>query len=95
MRRALSLLIITCGLPLIAFAESEGYARAFFFLNLNHVNPVKFENPAAVIGRTVVYIECPFASPVFNNSEEAKELKGHIIEKVQLVYTTYRQDESF
>ena len=95
MRKALNILIFIFCLPLLAQAESEGYARAFFFLNLNHVNPVKFENPPAIPGRTIVYIECPFASPVFNNPEAAKALKGHVIEKVQLVYTTYRQDESF
>jgi hypothetical protein len=43
----------------------------------------------------VVYISCPFASPVFDNPQAVKALKGHVIEKVQLVYTTYRQDASF
>lgn len=95
MRSALKILIIFFILPLAAQAESEGYARAFFFLNLNHDNPVKYQAPPAFPGRSVVFISCPFASPVFDNPEAAKALKGHVIEKVQLVYTTFRQDESF
>lgn len=94
MRRALKILIIFC-LPIFASAQSVGYQRAFFFLNLNHANPTKFQDPPHVPGRSVVFISCPFASPVFDNPEAAKALKGHVIEKVQLVYTTYRQDESF
>lgn len=95
MRSVLKLLIILAFLPAAARSQSAGYNRAFFFLSLNHTNPAKLEKPADIPGRSVVYIECPFASPVFNNPEAAKALKGHVIEKVQLVYTTYRQDESF
>ncbi len=77
------------------YAQSNGYNRAFFLLNTNHTKPVQYVNDASFPGRTVVYISCPFASPTFNNPEAAKGLKGYVIEKVQLVYTTYRQDESF
>jgi len=77
------------------YSQDTGYDRAFFLLNLNHVHPVQHENPASIPGRSVVYLECPFASPVFDNPQIVKPLKDHIIEKVQLVYTTYRSDESF
>lgn len=76
-------------------AQSIGYDRAYFLLNINHAKPVQYEHPAPVPGRKVVYLECPFASPVFENPEVMRPLKGHIVEKVQLVYTTYRSDESF
>ena len=95
MRKALHILILLVCTPILLSAESKGYARAFFFLNLNHINPVKYENPAHIPGRTVVFLSCPFASPVFDNPDIVKPLKGQVIEKVQLVYTTYRQDESF
>lgn len=95
MNKALKALLIFLCLPLLAAAQSNGYARAFYFLNQNQVKPVKLENAVDIPGRTVVYISCPFASPVFTNPEAAKALKGLVIEKVQLVYTTYRQDESF
>lgn len=77
------------------FSQNVGYDRAFFLLNINHAKPVQYENPASFPGRKVVYLECPFASPTFDNPEAVKPLKGHVIEKVQLVYTTYRSDESF
>lgn len=95
MRKALAILLIFFCLHLTASAQSTGYVRAFSFLSQNHIKPVKLQKPADFPGRSTVYIECPFASPVFTNPEAAKALKGHVIEQVQLVYTTYRQDESF
>jgi hypothetical protein len=95
MRSAFQFLILLVCLPVFATAASEGYSRAFFYLNLHHINPVKYEAPAHVPGRTVVLLSCPFASPVFDHPDAVTPLKGHVIEKVQLVYTTYRQDESF
>lgn len=78
-----------------SFGQNTGYDRAYFNLNINHVKPVKYNESEPLPGREIVYLECPFASPVFDNPEVVKPLKGQLIEKVQLVYTTYRSDESF
>lgn len=78
-----------------AFGQGVGYDRAFFMLNANQVKPVQYQRTDALPGRATVYLECPFASSEFVNPEVVKPLKGQLIEKVQLVYTTYRSDESF
>lgn len=79
----------------VLFAQSTGYDRAYFYLNANHVKPVRYVEPAYTQGRVTVYLECPFALAEFDHPEVVNPLKGKIIEKVQLVYTTYRSDESF
>lgn len=78
-----------------AYTQNNGYDRAYFYLNNNVSKPVRYEKQEELPGRTIVYLECPFASPVFTNPEVLKPMKDHVIEKVELVYTTYRSDESF
>lgn len=89
------LLFVLLLLAIPSFGQNTGYDRAYFMLNTNHVKPVKYKESEPFPGRAIVYLECPFASPVFDNPEIVKPLKGQLIEKVQLVYTTYRSDESF
>lgn len=81
--------------PLLAFAQADGYVRAYYMLNKNHVKPITMVRESPFPGRETIYIECPFASPVFVNPASANSAKGKVIEKVQLIYTTYRSDESF
>lgn len=88
-------LLLVVMMPVLTFAQDNGYARAYHMLNVNHVKPVEFVRETPFPGREIVYIECPFASPVFLNANSAAPAKGKVIEKVQLVYTTYRSDESF
>lgn len=95
MKSTLRFLLFFFCMPVFAVAANDGYARAFHYLNQNHISPVKYEAPANIPGRTVVLLSCPFASATFDNPDVVNALKGQIIEQVQLVYTTYRQDESF
>lgn len=76
-------------------AQNTGYDRAYFLLNTHHVKPVEYQQAEPFPGRATVYLKCPFASPVFDHPAEVRPLRGQLIEKVQLVYTTYRSDESF
>lgn len=88
-------LLILLLLPLAGWSQDNGYARAYYMLSTNLVKPVQFERAAPFPGRETVYVTCPFASPVFIESKSVNPAKGKVIEKVQLIYTTYRSDESF
>lgn len=95
MRTFFSTLLFLLLTTVTALGQGIGYDRAYFMLNTNHLKPVKYQEAEAYPGRAIVYLECPFASPVFENPAVVKPLKGQLIEKVQLVYTTYRSDVSF
>jgi hypothetical protein len=76
-------------------AQDKGYDRAYYGLNMNHVKPSRFVATPSNAATKTILIECPFASAEILNPAIADQAKGQVIEKVQLVYTTYRSDESF
>lgn len=78
-----------------AIAQDKGYDRAYYGLNMNHVKPARFVAASSTPATRTILIECPFASAEILNPTAANQAKGQVIEKVQLVYTTYRSDESF
>jgi hypothetical protein len=55
----------------------------------------EFSIPAKEAGRNVLVLEVPFSSAAFISPVLANAAKGKLIEKVQLVYTTFRESESF
>ncbi|HTF04097.1 MAG TPA: hypothetical protein VK826_08725 [Bacteroidia bacterium] len=81
--------------PLTGWSQDAGYARAYAMLNTNHVKPVTYQRAEPFPGRATIYLECPFAQPQFLNPAAITPAKAQLIEKVQLVYTTFRSDESF
>jgi hypothetical protein len=76
-------------------AQDKGYDRAYYGLNMNHVKPLRFVPQQSSAATRTLLIECPFASAEILNPAIAAQAKGQVIEKVHLVYTTYRSDESF
>lgn len=93
--RILFTLLLGLILLLPSVAQDKGYDRAYYCLNSNHVKPKRFSVTQISPGTRTILIECPFASAQILNPAAVQPAKGQIIEKVQLVYTTYRSDESF
>ena len=55
----------------------------------------QFSIPENESGRNVLVLEVPFSSAAFISPLLANVAKGKLIEKVQLVYTTFRESETF
>ncbi|MDQ3108907.1 MAG: hypothetical protein M3R17_03340 [Bacteroidota bacterium] len=55
----------------------------------------QFTIPQAEAGRRLLVLEVPFSSAAFLSPLLARVAKGKLIEKVQLIYTTFRESQSF
>lgn len=72
-----------------------GLARAGTRLQANSIQVTRFTMPQDEPGRNVLVLEVPFAQPQFMRPALAAAAKGKVIEKVQLVYTTFAVSPSF
>ncbi|HEU4717013.1 MAG TPA: hypothetical protein VFU15_04240 [Bacteroidia bacterium] len=85
-------------LPLFLFGsdpKDKGFLRASEGLSTNIATTRKFSVPPASPGKEIIALETPFASADFLEPQLAAMAKGKVIEKIQLVYTTYRESPSF
>jgi frataxin-like iron-binding protein CyaY len=55
----------------------------------------EFSIPKTEAGHNVLQLEVPFSSAAFISPLLANAAKGKLIEKVQLIYTTFRESETF
>ncbi len=80
-----------------SFAQEKdrGMMWATNGLSSNKILVETFSIPENVPGRNVLVLEMPFANAEFIAPLIASAAKGKLIEKVQLVYTTFRVSESF
>lgn len=96
MRLKLLLFLLSGILPVLLFAQkpqSKSYDRAVSGLISNTVSTVRFSIPENTPGRNISVFETPFAAANFIKS--ASSLNGKIIEKIQLIYTTFAVSPSF
>ncbi|HTL82698.1 MAG TPA: hypothetical protein VL651_13385, partial [Bacteroidia bacterium] len=74
---------------------SQEYLRAKDYLGFNKTIVTKISTPVSGPGRSVIMLETPFALSDFVSPVRSKEIEGHVIEKIQLVYTTFAVSSSF
>jgi hypothetical protein len=89
------LLFISIATFSFAQEQDRGMMWATNGLKSNPVLVEKFIIPEEVPGRNVLVLEVPFAKPEFISPLLAAVAKGKLIEKVQLVYTTFAVSPSF
>lgn len=70
-------------------------SRAANSLDANKVAVEKYSIPRNISGKNILVLETPFAQAEFISPMLASAAKNKLIEKVQLVYTTYRLSETF
>ncbi len=85
-------LLTTCALNA---QERDKFIAASNGLKSNSKLVNKYLPPKNQSGHLVLILEVPFSSASFISPELANFAKGKIIEKVQLVYTTFKVSESF
>jgi hypothetical protein len=74
---------------------NDKYSSAANALQANSHQVVKYSFPKEESGHEVLSLQMPFSSAVFNSPALANRAKGMLIEKVQLIYTTFRVSPSF
>lgn len=93
------LLLVLLLISSVLHAGTEEYNRAVSRLSSNPVAVVRTEIPQSIPGHEIISLETPFAQPQFSDEPLSRAmallLKGRIVEKIQLVYTTYAQSPSF
>lgn len=94
MRRFLFLLFVFSSFFLHAQVNDK-FTAASNGLKTNAKLIPEFSIPKNESGRNVLVLEVPFSSSSFISPNLANAVKGKLIEKVQLVYTTFRESESF
>ncbi|MBI3510164.1 MAG: hypothetical protein HY064_05835 [Bacteroidetes bacterium] len=75
-------------------ASQQDYNRAQYSLSVNQKKTERFF-PDTISGTEFLKLETPFAKADFINEKEITNLRGLIITKVQLVYTTFAVSSSF
>jgi hypothetical protein len=96
-RLNLFLFFMLSGISVLA-QNKNGYYRAASGLVSNQKETIHFTAPASEPGHTVSLFPTEFAESQFKANEATRllnSIRGHIIEKVQLVYTSYRQSPDF
>lgn len=93
----LRFLFVFLFLATASFAQEpdRGMMWASNGLQTNKTLVEKFVIPTNIPGRNVLVLEVPFAKAEFIKPALAAAAKGKLIEKVQLVYTTFAVSESF
>lgn len=74
---------------------NDKYIAAFNALKANSNLVPRYEFPKQESGHHVLTLEASFSSAIFKSPASANRTKGMLIEKVQLVYTTFRVSPSF
>ncbi len=95
MRRTFILLIFILSSHLLTAQVNDKFVAASNGLKGNANLIREFSIPANTAGHNVLVLEVPFSSSVFISPLLANVAKGKVIEKVQLVYTTFRESETF
>jgi hypothetical protein len=83
-------------LPLTIFAQKENALNSTIQkLKINQKKIHRFSIPAIEQGRNQIVLEVPFAKANILNPIHAAAAEGKVIEKVQLVFTTYKNQPDF
>ena len=73
-----------------SFGQTDSaYQRAVTRLIQNRATLREFQIPPSIPGHQVLLLQTPFAMADFSSTTVARKLDGKIIEKIQLVFTTY------
>ncbi|CAN5908097.1 hypothetical protein BH11BAC7_BH11BAC7_19250 [soil metagenome] len=96
MRRILSVFVLLIFSSLFLDAQvTDKFTAASSGLKENAKLVSMFSIPQEEAGRNVLLMQVPFSSSSFIAPHLANAAKGRLIEKVQLIYTTFRESESF
>jgi hypothetical protein len=87
--------LIFFGALLPAQVMKSGLVRAGNCLDANKIVVEKYSVPKNISGKNVLVLETPFAQAEFISPLLASVAKNKLVEKVQLVYTTFRVSETF
>jgi hypothetical protein len=95
MRKFFQLTLLLFSASFLSAQVNDKFAAASDGLKSNAKLIQQFTIPQAEAGRRMLVLEVPFSSSAFISPLLARVAKGKLIEKVQLIYTTFRESQDF